>query len=336
MTFLHRFGDFVVGDRIRASVGRRVRLEVSRALPVAVEAEVESRLGELVDEALRSPAALQLIEEAVTLEVKQQLAALEPDDAELNRIAALRTFLGDGARYSRLLDVQQVKALRTGVAGLTGTSPTGYALRQVYAGLLDAETRGLGRIAGTTYNILGKLLTPSLLDPPDGPVLEIGTLYGLFSPLLVRQLRRIGRDPHLTVLDPLAGVQIQPDLPVSSDPTGTPVSPATLRANLAMAGMREGSDVRVLQGYSTDPVTRSEAADRRYAVIVVDGDHSEAGVESDLWWVQDLLLPGGIVVMDDFGDPMWPGVGTAVGRYLDDGGRLSLLGTVASSAYLRG
>jgi hypothetical protein len=49
------------------------------------------------------------------------------------------------------------------------------------------------------------------------------------------------------------------------------------------------------------------------------------------WWAQDLVLPGGIVVVDDFGDGRWPGVERAARRYHSSSGRLELVGTVATS-----
>lgn len=332
MTFVHRIGDALVGDRLRTSIDRRVRRQLAAALP----GEVDQQVRRVIAEELASSRGAELIEAAVAVEVKRQLAAVGPDPATVNRHATLGLLLGEGSRVNRLVDPRRLKSLSAELTELTGVSDVRYAIRQAYAGLLDAEATGLGRIAGSTYNIVGKLVAPPLLGPPEGPVLEIGTLYGLFSPLLLRQLRRAGRQPSLTVLDPLAGVQIQSDKPVTDDPTGTPVSPATLRANLATAGLIEGEQVRVLQGYSTDPAVQQQAADQRYAVIIVDGDHSAEGVTADLWWVQDLLRPGGIVVMDDYGDPLWPGVQQAVDGYLRDGGRLTLLGTAASSAYLRG
>ena len=48
-----------------------------------------------------------------------------------------------------------------------------------------------------------------------------------------------------------------------------------------------------------------------------------------------MAAPGAIVIMDDFGDPKWPGVERATRRYLAEGGRLELLGSAATSAYLR-
>lgn len=60
------------------------------------------------------------------------------------------------------------------------------------------------------------------------------------------------------------------------------------------------------------------------------------GVAADLEWVEQIVAPGGIVVLDDYGDKAWPGVQDALDKHLASGGsRLSLLGRVSTSAYLR-
>jgi hypothetical protein len=69
--------------------------------------------------------------------------------------------------------------------------------------------------------------------------------------------------------------------------------------------------------------------------VIIDGDHYEDGVAADLRWVETVLAPGGIAVMDDFGDSTWPGVEKAVREYLADGGRMQLLGAASTSGYLR-
>lgn len=285
----------------------------------------------------RRPRAV--LERAVRREVRRQLpdrrrADPEPSVADVNRDFTADVLFGRGARYDRTLTPGRYARLADEIIQLTGHHDVDASLRQAYRSLLDAETNGLGRIAGSTYNIMGKLVAPPLLAAPPGPVLEIGTLFGLFAPALIRQFRRIGEFRHLTVIDPLEGTQIQPEMTARSDPTGTPVTATVARHNLEHSGLT-ANDFRIVQGLSTDPAARDEVGDRQYAVVVVDGDHSEAGVYADLWWTQDLLLAGGIAVMDDFGDPKWPGVERATRRYLADGGRLTLLGSAATSAYLR-
>ena len=241
------------------------------------------------------------------------------------------------------------------IAALTGNPEA--AKRNVscaFRVLVAFEAIGVGRIAGGTMNICGKLATIPILHllndellkdnlaikdllgngAPNDEILEIGTLYGLFAAALLRMLERAGRDPNLTVVDPLVGIQLQPGTTERPDASGTPVRAQAVRTNLALAGAA-GTAARVVRGYSTDPAVRADVSDREYAVIVVDGDHSRDGVSADLEWAENIVAPGGLVVLDDYGDAKWPGVQAALDEHLRAGSRLDLLGRVATSGYLR-
>ncbi|MFD4348708.1 class I SAM-dependent methyltransferase [Streptomyces coelicoflavus] len=70
-------------------------------------------------------------------------------------------------------------------------------------------------------------------------------------------------------------------------------------------------------------------------MIVVDGDHSAKGVRQDLQWAEEIAAPGAVVVLDDFGDPSWPGIKEALDEHLKDDTRFTYLGKAAHSAFLR-
>ncbi|SEN49656.1 Methyltransferase domain-containing protein [Actinacidiphila rubida] len=219
----------------------------------------------------------------------------------------------------------------TGQDGAVARRNVTIAFRNVVA----LETLALGRLAGTTANVCGKLATVPLLAPADPEVLEIGTLYGLFAATLMRMLHRAGQEPRLTIVDPLAGSQLQPGATVGGDPTGTPVRMDVLRANLVYGG-RAGEEARVKQGLSGDQDVRAAVSDRKYGVIVIDGDHSADGVAADLEWAEEIAAPGAVIVLDDYGDKAWQGVQEAADRHLAAGGtRFEMIGRVATSAYLR-
>ncbi len=297
-------------------------------------------------ELLIAPELRMLIADEVSRQIADREARREAADCEAHRRAAereasrgdrdftLTAMLAGRPGADRTLNRGRYAALGRQIRDLTGATDVRYRLAQAYLLLLDIEARGLGRIAGSTYNILGKLVTPPLLDAPPGPILEIGTLYGLFSSGLVRSFRRRGEFRSLTVIDPFAGQQIQGGQSTWDDLSGAPVTEQVVQANFAEFGLGP-DDARAIVGYSTDEDVRALAADREYAVVVVDGDHYEDGVQEDLWWVETVLAPGGIAVMDDFGDDKWRGVETAVRRYLANGGRMELVGAASTTGYLR-
>ena len=98
---------------------------------------------------------------------------------------------------------------------------------------------------------------------------------------------------------------------------------AAVRTNLGLVG-RGRAAPRVQQGFSEDPEVRAKVSDRSYGVIIVDGDHSAAGVEADLEWAEKIAAPGGIVVLDDFGHAKWPGIKEAFEKHMATDTRLSV------------
>ncbi|MEV5883974.1 class I SAM-dependent methyltransferase [Streptomyces sp. NPDC052020] len=307
---------------LRSSVSRRLLRPVADLIDQRIERRVRSAVARTT--ALRSPDAPDT----------ERLAR----DVELLRRRQLtfELLLGPRGRgISRMVAEAPLDRLHAEVAALAGDREA--AVRNVAAAfrlLVALESLGVGRIAGGTMNICGKLGTIPLLDPPNDEILEIGTLYGMFSAGLVRMMERDGRSPSLTIVDPFAGVQLQPGTAQRPDPTGAPVDEHAVRTNLALAGPA-GAAARVQRGFSEDPATRAAVSDRAYGVIVVDGDHSERGVAQDLQWAEEIAAPGAVVVLDDYGDPNWPGIKQALDTHLTGETRFTYLGKAAHSAYLR-
>lgn len=253
-----------------------------------------------------------------------------------NRQRPLELFFdGTGRGMARMPSATHLDQLVDELAAVTGNRDEAErSAAQAFRLLLALEALGVGRIAGGTMNIVGKLSAVPLLDPPNDDMLEIGTLYGMFGAALIRMMERAGRDPRLTIVDPLAGTQLQPGTTMSDDASGTPVREAAVRTNLSLAGAA-GAATRIQQGFSEDPEVRALVSDRSYGVIVVDGDHSAAGVAADLEWAERIVAPGGIVVLDDFGHPKWPGIKEAFDKHMAGDTRFTFLGSVAHSGYLR-
>lgn len=294
-------------------------------------------------ERLARARARQVVAESRTMrdlqdETKQLRAELQKVRAELGQFRssgyAIELLLGPhGRRSSRLMSQGALKDLGRQVAKVSG-SPDAYGrVVQAYRLLFELELRGVGRLAGGPGNILGKLTTTPLLNPPNGQILEIGTLFGLFAGGMTRQISRIGLTYELTIIDPFASVQMQVT-ELKADISGSPVTQTVVRENLALAGV-DPQRLRLIQGYSEDPAVQARASDREYGVIVIDGDHSAEGAANDLKFAEKIAAPGGIVVLDDFGDKGWPGVQEATEAHLAGETRFEFLGSVATSAFLR-
>lgn len=290
--------------------------------------------------------ALRPVATLIDQRISRHTAGLRGEITELKRKQHGVSMLLDrtGRGQHRMPTPDQIDTLVREVGAVTdaGTSRARRNVTVAYRNVVALEALGVGRMAGGTSNVCGKLATVPLLAQPEGTdrnvleVLEIGTLHGLFAAALMRMLHRTGIEATLTIVDPLAGSQLQPGTSDYEEPTGTPVREDVVRANLALGGGRPGTGARIRQGFSGDPEVRAAVSDRKYGVIVVDGDHSFEGVLADLEWVELIAAPGAVVVLDDYGDGRWPGVKDALDKHLATGdSRLKMVGRVATSAFLR-
>jgi hypothetical protein len=322
---------------LRNPVARRLLRPATSLVDQRVQRPV-GRLRKDIDKAARGDREAR---EALRRDVdalRKELGSLrkEVTDLRAKQLPFELLFERSGRAGNRTFTKERFDLLVAEVGEVSGQQP--FARRNVVAAFRNVvaiEALGVGRLAGSSSNVCGKLATVPLLDPPTADVLEIGTLFGMFSAVMMRMLHRAGLEPRLTIVDPLAGSQLQPGTKPGSEPTGTPVRLDVVRANLALGGTA-GEQARVQQGLSGDPDVRAAVSDRSYGVIVVDGDHSAEGVAADLEWAEQIAAPGGIVVLDDYGDAAWPGVQEAADAHLArPDTRFALLGRVATSAFLR-
>jgi predicted O-methyltransferase YrrM len=264
-------------------------------------------------------------------ETRQQLEDLRADNYPLELLLG---GTGRGNSNHRKPTKAQIMKLADEVREVTGAATAELQIHLAYRTLVVLEALGAGRVAGRTMNVIGKLSTIPLLKPPNDDVLEIGTLHGLFAAGLARQLIRDGRTPSLTIVDPLAEIQLQSGRVLQADPSGTPIAENVVRTNLTLSGLPQ-ERMRLQCGFSSAPEVRAAVSDREYGVIIIDGDHSEEGVRADLEWSETIVASGGIVVVDDYTDRDWPGVEAAVRKHLAGHTRLTLIGRTATSGFLR-
>lgn len=326
-------------ENLRKSVGREQDQRATQ-LKNAIERSVNGQVTSLNDDL----GAARTTIGRLTAQLRDVTAAQGEADERLRRALAsvakvecsIRVLLGPTGRHvTRLVDEQDVSTLVEQLAFAADEESVAVAVHQAYRLLLELETRGVGRVAGSTANVLAKLAGVALVPPPCNQVLEVGTLHGIGAVGVHRQLRRAGVIAELTIVDPLAGYQMQPDRGVSGDVSSTPVTREVVDANLALGDVAP-ADYRLIEGLSTSPDVHAQIDDRRYGVIVIDGDHSAEIVYSDLRLADRLAAPGALILLDDYDDPAWPGVAEAVDRYrTQEGGRLTLVGVAATTAFLR-
>ncbi len=104
-----------------------------------------------------------------------------------------------------------------------------------------------------------------------------------------------------------------------------PPSPTILRRNLSRLAPGLGADQLDVREGRSDTVALDGT---RLRFAHVDGGHNHEVALNDLRLVAAHIDPGGVVVVDDYGHPRWPGVATAVEAFLREMPEFSVLADV--------
>ena len=87
------------------------------------------------------------------------------------------------------------------------------------------------------------------------------------------------------------------------------------------------SEYTLIKHLSTQPEAMSAAADRQYDVLVIDGDHSYAGVKTDFENYAKFVRVGGYIIFDDYNSTDWPDVTDYVDAEMPDVDYISRVGS---------
>jgi predicted O-methyltransferase YrrM len=188
--------------------------------------------------------------------------------------------------------------------------------------LRTIEANGIGRMATSMEAAMLRILVARAVLRDRLDVLEIGTLFGLGAAAIYEGARGRFDQVHLTLIDPLHGYYSdgRPD-PI----TGAIADRDALLYNLRQAGAR-AEDVTIIQGRSEEESVRANAAEGRYDLLIVDGDHSARGVTRDFEYYGPLVRKSGFILFDDYDAPEWPAIKAFVDEDIADRSDLHFLG----------
>lgn len=206
-------------------------------------------------------------------------------------------------RFNRRLGQEQMEVL-TQWAKATPLKPTAQAMGYAAHRACLIEARMQGRLATSIEDILLRTLLAMSVKRPSLNVLEIGTLFGIGAAIMYDAMAPHFKDVHVTLIDPLDGYYGTKRLDIL---TGQPVCEETLRHNLAEISLRDDK-FTLIKHLSTEAEAIERARERKYDVIVIDGDHTYDGVKADFVIYAPMLRQGGIVIFDDYSSQDWPDV----------------------------
>ncbi|MFO7997100.1 MAG: glycosyltransferase [Dehalococcoidia bacterium] len=197
-----------------------------------------------------------------------------------------------------------------------------------------AEDTCIGRLAGSIETMLLRVLVARSVKDPNLEVLEIGTLFGTGIAMIHENCLGLFNSVHFTVIDPLIG-HIGPNVEGPLDSwIKTPATREIFIHNMQRMNIPE-SDYTIIQKFSTEDEAKEQASKRRYDILIVDGDHSDAGVRHDFFNYGHLVKPGGYIIFDDYGNPRWPGLTRFIDEEVAEMPDLESVGTDVFAAVFR-
>ena len=255
-------------------------------------------------------------------------------EAQNARLTHPQSYAFNGLGYqafSRQLTKANAERLAEHWAPMLGLTVQKKELYYLAHRICQTENTCLGRLATSIDSVLLRTLVVRASGGPKLEVLEIGTLFGLGLIALHEAVKPLCAGLHFTAIDPLDGYYGKEHRDIV---TGVPISRAVLDENLRRAGMTK-QDVTLIQHLSTDNRALRQARVRRYAVVIIDGDHGYAGVKHDFESYLKTVKPGGYVILDDYGNPSWPDVKAYVDAEVMGRKDVEYLGTDWQTAVFR-
>lgn len=311
------------------------KLEASTATALKGIESLKQSLGERIDALSRQQeSAAKVTSEQTRKELIESASRLEAVNAGLTLAASQASRLrNEGyAQFTRQIGDEYVAAVQGAMGASLGLKIATRELRYLERKVQQIEAVCEGRLATTAEDAITRVLAARSLKADELRVLEIGVLFGVGAAFMHTALAPFYKRVHLVLLDPFDGYYGTDHL----DPlTGQKVTRAAVERNLTRASIPP-QDATILEGFSTDDAVLDSARQSGpYDVIVIDGDHSYEGVQSDFQRYADLVRPGGILIVDDYGSKDWPEVTRFVDSVVNADERFERLGIYSRTALFK-
>mgnify|MGYP002631881909 CR=1 FL=1 len=194
---------------------------------------------------------------------------------------------------------------------------------------IQVEKNCTGRLATTVQDAVARQLVAECVAGNRLCVLEIGALYGISLAILYNHGVTRYEKVDIICLDPFDGFY------GSTDPIlNSAVNDLTFLRNMQLGNVPR-EDFHLIKHYSTEPAALAAAQEYKINLLVIDGDHSYAGVKFDYENFLPLLEPGGYVIIDDYNAKEWPDVQKFVDEEVMKDSRCEYIGAISRTAVMR-
>lgn len=309
-----------IGGALKAS---QMALDTARVTGEKL-ADIERKLGELVAASSGSTSSIRNKVDQLSNQVAGAADLASTAMSLIENLDKAQNNPGGGAfrRFNRTLSAEQVAMLGKNWTQKLATpvAPATFMYMAHRAATIESLLRG--RMATSIEDVMLRTLVAMSTKRESVSILEIGTLFGTGAAIIYDAVRPLFEDVHVTLIDPLDGYYSSGRNDIL---TGQPVTEPIVRANLEKVGLT-GGDLTIIKKFSTDEAAIAAAAERRYDVLVIDGDHTYSGVKADFENYGPFVRLGGHIVFDDYGSDDWPDVKAYVDREVAGRSELALIG----------
>jgi FkbM family methyltransferase len=212
--------------------------------------------------------------------------------------------------FNRVLLPKHVKEIQNNWLKPLNLNETKKSLAYAAERINIVERNLKGRLATSVENALLRTLIAKSVKGKKLRVLEVGVLFGV-GLAIIHEIAADGfEDVHYTAIDPLEGYYGNnvPDLI-----THAKVNKKNLLQNIELAKIPL-DQFTLIEGFSTDDDVVKAASKKLYDLLIIDGDHSYAGVKADFVNFAPYVKRGGYIIIDDDSTPEWP----RITEYVDE------------------
>lgn len=265
--------------------------------------------------------------------IEQEITGLQTKIDELNKIVDIVKPHGelDYQNFNRAFTNQHAFIIEQDWLTPLNLKISRRAMAYFAQRIKQTEKNSLGRLATTIEDAMLRVLISKAVTGQTLDVLEIGTLFGIGAAIIYERTQAEFESVHLTVLDPFEGYYGNNDPDVI---THERVTKSNFLQNFNRAGIPQ-SDYTIIQGFSTAEKSIQEASKKSYDVLIIDGDHSYAGVKGDFVTFAPFVKRGGFIIVDDYNTEHWPEIAKYVDNELIPRDDISLVGATWRTAVFK-
>ena len=175
--------------------------------------------------------------------------------------------------------------------------------------ICSVEFNSKGRLATSIEDILLRSLVAHSLNQKSIRILEIGSLFGIGLFSIYNSIRYEFNAVKLFCIDRLDGYYNDS---VNDPSTNQVINEEVIMLNKLRTNIPDDDFVLIKENSDSDTAVNLVKNEPLFDLLIIDADHTYAGVKSDYINYKPFVRKGGYIIFDDYNKKKFPGVVKAV------------------------